>query len=174
MTLEIHTEALQVFSAEEAQFYRLLPYGFSAGGAVQCLAEEGRDYSQSLREIQTLFGKGIELQLTDKATLTRLLVSSYRATGAHTQGELPGEPAQMISFLIEDARKMRASDIHMEPRERSSRIRYRIDGKLLERYVIPASDYAALVNRIKILSSLDISEKRLPQDGRILFHSGGG
>ena len=75
----------------------------------------------------------------------------------------------MISFLIEDAFKMRASDIHLEPQEQNSRIRYRIDGKLLERYVIPATDYTALVNRVKILSNLDISEKRLPQDGRTLF-----
>lgn len=169
MAPEIHTEALQLFSAEEAQFYRLLPFAVDASGSVRCLGEKGRDYSAATREIQALFGKKIEVLPTTADELSRLLVSSYRATTTHTQGELPKEPAQMISFLIEDAFKMRASDIHLEPQEQNSRIRYRIDGKLLERYVIPTTDYTALVNRVKILSNLDISEKRLPQDGRILF-----
>lgn len=174
MAPEIHTEALQMFSAEEAQFYRLLPFAVDASGTVRCLGEKGRDYSAAIREIQTLFGKKIEVLPTTADELSRLLVSSYRATTTHTQGELPKEPAQMISFLIEDAHKMRASDIHLEPQEQNSRIRYRIDGKLLERYIILASDYTALVNRVKILSNLDISEKRLPQDGRILFSLSGG
>lgn len=169
MAPEIHTEALQMFSAEEAQFYRLLPFAVDSTGTVKCLGEDSRDYAATILEIQTLFGTRIEVQPTTSDELSRLLVSSYRATTTHTQGELPKEPAQMISFLIEDAFKMRASDIHLEPKEQNSRIRYRIDGKLLERYVIPATDYTALVNRVKILSNLDISEKRLPQDGRTLF-----
>ena len=52
-------------------------------------------------------------------------------------------------------------------------MRFRIDGKLLERHVIEKGNYAALVNQVKILANLDISEKRLPQDGRILHDSGG-
>lgn len=51
-------------------------------------------------------------------------------------------------------------------------IRYRIDGLLVERYTIPKTEYPGLVNKIKIKSNLDISEKRLPQDGRFLLKSG--
>lgn len=60
-----------------------------------------------------------------------------------------------------------ASDLHFEAYEERCRVRFRIDGRLLERYAIGKENYAALVNQIKILANLDISEKRLPQDGRI-------
>ena len=64
---------------------------------------------------------------------------------------------------------MYASDIHIECYEQRSRVRFRIDGKLLEKYVIKSENYQSLVNQIKILANLDISERRLPQDGRILY-----
>ena len=166
---KIHTEALQVFSAEEAQFYRLLPYENDLSGVVQCFGEEGRDYSRAKKEINLLFGKEIQIHSIPGDELSRLLVEHYRANPVTPQGCLPKDATQLISFLIEEANSMRASDIHLEPSEQKFRIRYRIDGKLLERHIIPSSDYTALVNRIKIMSNLDISEKRLPQDGRILF-----
>lgn len=172
-TLKINTEALQVFSAEEAQFYRLLPYGYDDSGVLLCLGEENRDYSAAIEEIRTLFGKDIRVKVVDRVELSKLLLSSYRTTASAGHGHLPKDTTEMISFLIEDAHGMRASDIHMEPAEQKCRIRYRVDGRLLERHVIPLTDYAALVNRVKIMSSLDISEKRLPQDGRILYESGG-
>lgn len=172
-TLKINTEALQVFSAEEAQFYRLLPYGYDDSGVLLCLGEENRDYSAAIEEIRTLFGKDIRVKAVDRVELSKLLLSSYRTTASAGHGHLPKDTTEMISFLIEDAHGMRASDIHMEPAEQKCRIRYRVDGRLLERHVIPLTDYAALVNRVKIMSSLDISEKRLPQDGRILYESGG-
>lgn len=171
---EINTEALQVFSAEEAQYYRLLPFDFDHTGAVKCLGEEDRDYNTAKEEIQLLFGKEILIQAIAKDELSRLLLAHYRTEASAPQGQLPKETTEMISYLIEEAHKMRASDIHMEPSEEKCRIRYRIDGKLLERHVIPLSDYTALVNRVKIMSNLDISEKRLPQDGRIMFESDWG
>ena len=64
---------------------------------------------------------------------------------------------------------LNSSDIHLEPYEHKARIRVRIDGKLVERYNIDIKQYPSLVNKIKIQSSLDISEKRLPQDGRIFI-----
>lgn len=171
--MNINTEALQVFSAEEALFYRLLPYGYDDSGALLCLGEEGMDYDAATEEIRMLFGKDIRVRAVGREELSKLLLTSYRTTATVAHGHLPKDTAEMISFLIEDAHGMRASDIHMEPSERKCRIRYRVDGRLLERHVIPSTDYAALVNRVKIMSSLDISEKRLPQDGRILYESAG-
>lgn len=75
--------------------------------------------------------------------------------------------------LIGEALRDYASDIHLEPYEERCRIRLRIDGKLTERYVVERTQYTPLVNQIKILANLDISEKRLPQDGRILYDRGG-
>lgn len=168
----IHTEALQLFSAEEAQFYQLLPYDFDPSGTVLCLGEEGRDYAAVRMEIRLLFGKDVQVEGIPGDELSRLLLSSYRSGTSASQGHLPKETTQLIAALIEDASGMRASDIHMEPSEQKCRIRYRVDGKLLERHVVSLSDYTALVNRVKIMSNLDISEKRLPQDGRILYQSG--
>jgi len=65
-----------------------------------------------------------------------------------------------------------SSDIHIEPLEKGGRVRMRVDGKLLERYQIPKSEYTAVVNKVKVRSGMDISEKRLPQDGRISTGTG--
>ena len=69
--------------------------------------------------------------------------------------------------LIHEAKQIGSSDIHFEVFEHKNRVRFRIDGKLLEKYIISKSEYPKIVNRIKIMAGLDISEKRLPQDGRI-------
>lgn len=74
--------------------------------------------------------------------------------------------AKIVSTLLEYAIKGRASDIHVEPLEEKTRIRYRIDGILQERLDIPRKVHDSLVSRIKILADLKIDERRLPQDGR--------
>lgn len=77
--------------------------------------------------------------------------------------------AKIVSTTIEYAMKSRASDIHIEPLEDRTRVRYRIDGILQERVVLPRKVHEALMSRIKILASLKIDEKRIPQDGRFTF-----
>jgi len=72
---------------------------------------------------------------------------------------------RLVSLLLTEAVKMRASDIHLEPMERHFRVRYRIDGVLREVERPPKRLQAAIISRIKIMSNLNIAEKRLPQDG---------
>jgi type IV pilus assembly protein PilB len=74
---------------------------------------------------------------------------------------------RLVNFIIYGAVKEGASDIHIEPAEKCVRIRNRIDGKLYKSLEVPLSLLGALTSRIKIMASLDISERRLPQDGRI-------
>lgn len=74
---------------------------------------------------------------------------------------------RLVQMLIQEAVQLRASDIHIEPFDDRVRIRYRIDGSLIERDSPPRRLLGALTSRVKILSSLDIAEKRRPQDGRI-------
>jgi len=74
---------------------------------------------------------------------------------------------RFVNYLIYDAAKNGASDIHIEPQEKRLRIRYRIDGILFEAMNPPHGMHAAIVSRLKIMANLDISERRLPQDGRI-------
>ena len=77
--------------------------------------------------------------------------------------------AKIVSTILEFAVKARASDIHIEPQADNVRVRYRIDGILQEKYLLPRNVCEAVVSRIKILSNLKIDEKRVPQDGRFFF-----
>ena len=80
--------------------------------------------------------------------------------------------SNIVSQLLEYAIKTRSSDIHIEPQENRTRVRYRIDGILQEKILLPKGVHEALISRIKILSVLKIDEKRLPQDGRFTFTFG--
>ena len=81
-----------------------------------------------------------------------------------TAGEAP--VIRMVNSMMIEALKTKASDIHFEAGEKTSRLRYRIDGELVERPAPPKALHAAVVSRIKIMSNLDIAERRRPQDGR--------
>src|SRR4051794_17275037 len=74
---------------------------------------------------------------------------------------------RFVNYLIFDAIKQGASDIHIEPKEKALKVRYRIEGVLFEAMNPPHTMHAAVVSRLKIMANLDISERRLPQDGRI-------
>ena len=74
---------------------------------------------------------------------------------------------RFVNYLIFDAIRQGASDIHIEPKEKGLKIRYRIDGILFEAMNPPHGMHAAIVSRLKIMANLDIAERRLPQDGRI-------
>jgi type IV pilus assembly protein PilB len=74
---------------------------------------------------------------------------------------------RFVNYLIFDAIKQGASDIHIEPKETALKIRYRIDGILFEAMNPPQQMHAAIISRLKIMANLDIAERRLPQDGRI-------
>ena len=74
---------------------------------------------------------------------------------------------RLVNFIIYNAVKEGASDIHIEPAERVLRVRYRIDGRLYKSLEVPQHLLNAVTSRIKIMAGLDISERRLPQDGRI-------
>jgi general secretion pathway protein E len=80
---------------------------------------------------------------------------------------------RMLNALLTQAAKDGASDIHIEPYERSSSVRFRVDGTLREVVQPNRALHAALISRLKIMAELDISEKRLPQDGRISLRIGG-
>ena len=80
---------------------------------------------------------------------------------------------KIVETILSFAMKARASDVHIEPEIERTRIRYRIDGILQEKLILPKSVHDAVVSRIKILSHLKIDEKRIPQDGRFSFEAEG-
>lgn len=79
--------------------------------------------------------------------------------------------AKIVTTVLEFAIKSRASDVHIEPLLERTRVRYRIDGMLQEKLVLPKKIHDALISRIKILSDMKIDEKRIPQDGRFNFQT---
>jgi type IV pilus assembly protein PilB len=81
---------------------------------------------------------------------------------------------KLVNLILKDAITKRASDIHIEPYEKDFRVRFRIDGVLYEVMKPPMKLKNAIISRVKIMSQLDISERRLPQDGRIKIKLGGG
>jgi MSHA biogenesis protein MshE len=81
--------------------------------------------------------------------------------------------ARLLHSILEDAVQIRASDVHIEPDEDALRIRQRVDGVLQEQVIKESRIAAALVSRLKLMAGLDISEKRLPQDGRFQINTKG-
>ncbi len=100
-------------------------------------------------------------------------VPEIKTIDIRNMGKVIKEPpiAKIISKVLEFAVKSRSSDVHIEPTETKTRVRYRIDGILHEKLVVPREIHDALVSRIKILSDLKIDEKRIPQDGRFNFRT---
>ena len=179
MTLpeRIPTEIVQLFASVEAWNYRLVPYA-RKDGAVLCAGERGRDYASVSQEIEVLSGFRVQIEPVGPDELSLLLNRYYRReetrpiSGRTADLSRIGSGQGFLTDLIGEAFDEYASDIHFEPYEERCRIRLRIDGKLVEKYVLDRSGYASIVNQIKIMANLDISERRLPQDGRILYHRG--
>jgi type IV pilus assembly protein PilB len=121
--------------------------------------ENGQDIDEMLKELGD-----------DEAEMLRLMETGEGEDG-EDGNDLQIDPddapvIQLVNLIISDAIKMRASDIHVEPYEKDLRLRYRVDGALLEMKNPPKKFQNAIISRIKILSELDIAERRLPQDGR--------
>lgn len=96
------------------------------------------------------------------------------ALSAAGEGDVINNPAvRLVDSVIREAIPYRASDIHIEPFEKTVRVRYRIDGDLQDRAEFPIEAYSAICARLKIMSGLNIAERRVPQDGRINMNVGG-
>ncbi len=92
--------------------------------------------------------------------------------GRGSEGEDMGSVVRLVDMIVSQAVRDGASDIHIEPDNESMKVRFRADGMLREIMKIPQDQQAAVTSRLKIMASLDIAEKRVPQDGRIQVHVG--
>ena len=115
-----------------------------------------------------------EVNAVDIDEVADLIGSSYTAEGGEVKAaDLESEESapiiQLTNRIIEDAYISGASDIHIEPMEKDLLIRYRIDGSCQEKLRLPKQAANAMISRLKIMCNLDITERRLPQDGRIVF-----
>ena len=108
-------------------------------------------------------------ELTEAGHTIEAEVRRAEAAGAEDEGPV----IRLVNLIIDEAYNMRASDIHIEPMADRVRVRYRVDGVCIERDNIPKNMQAPVLARLKILSGMDIAERRLPQDGRIKRNIGG-
>ncbi|MBU0998185.1 GspE/PulE family protein [Patescibacteria group bacterium] len=128
----------------------------------------------SLSKIEDLISTKYSTSLSKEVTSALKDVSTDKDRIKTLNGSKTGfireeKIAEIVSHILEFAVRARASDVHIEPEEKSTRVRYRIDGILQEKLTIPKELHDALISRIKILGGMNISEKRIPQDGRFNF-----
>lgn len=149
------------------------PFDVSLSGKIQEMT--GRRVVRLLgraNDIREKFSKQSD-QPTDFADVVDAIGLEYSADGAGSDDDLTNEESGPIidlsNRIIEDAYYSGTSDIHIEPWEKEVIVRYRIDGVCQEKLRLPAKVGPALIARLKIMCNLDIAERRLPQDGRIVF-----
>ena len=174
----IPTEFIQKFTSSQAWEYLIVPYDM-VNSVLLCYGQKDKQYDYICQEIDVLYDIKIEITQIAEDELQRLLSQYYRADAREKRSAISrsiteiGSGQGFLFGFIEEAFDNYASDIHIESYEERCRIRLRIDGKLIEKYIIEKMNYASLINQIKILANLDISERRLPQDGRILYNRNG-
>ena len=135
--------------------------------------------SSILEAINRMYGQvegesadSILQEFTDTAIDFTETVDDVETSSDEAVDENSAPIVRLVQLMITEAVQLRASDIHVEPFEDRVRIRYRIDGVLHERDTLPRRQLGAILSRIKILSNIDIAERRRPQDGRIKISVG--
>src|SRR6185295_3270716 len=125
------------------------------------------------KDLRDKFNQGANNQSTGFDDVVQQIGAEFGSVLQVTEDDLVHEDSgpiiQLANRIIEDAYFAGTSDIHVEPWEKEIVVRYRIDGLTQEKLRLPAKVAGALVARIKIMCNLDIAERRLPQDGRIVF-----
>lgn len=170
--IPLKAEQLQVLTPDQAWHYRIVPKEFSAASLSFYAETTDRMVAE---ELEILFGKSVELEAISTPLIEKTLGKYYRREHARQENSnlsFTGNSEHFLNDLIKEAKNLKSSDIHIEVYKERCRVRIRIDGMMVERCVLDKEDYPSLVNKIKIMSNLDIAEKRLPQDGRIFFRQG--
>ncbi len=168
VNIEVLSENQQLIRSDVAWHYRILPKIVSEDEITFFWDFSGNE-SIVIEELTALFGKSIHLFPVNGDEIKRALGKYYRNTKDGEAKLTFDAKTDFVDRLIQEANHIGSSDIHIEIFDDFARVRIRIDGHLIQRYTIEKKDYPELVNKIKIRSNLDISEKRLPQDGRIQY-----
>ncbi|ALM08799.1 general secretion pathway protein GspE [Sediminicola sp. YIK13] len=166
----IPTHLAQKISPEQAFHYRIVPIDLSDGTLLFKTDQIVTDALQS--ELCIILDIPIRLEFSATEELQNYLTANYRQQQNYNKekSSLRYTPDFLEKILV-TAKDVGSSDIHFEPYEAECRVRFRLDGKLVEQFIIPLNEYPTIINKIKIRANLDISEKRLPQDGRISVKS---
>ena len=161
---QIPTLLQQRITAEQAFHYRIVPVGDNGEDVI--FKTDAEALENLLSELQIVLDTSVKLEKCATEELQKLLTTNYRQDKSNPDEKLH-YTSDFLEKILLNARNIGSSDIHFEPYEKKCRIRFRLDGKLIEQFSIPLSEYPTITNKIKIKADLDIAEKRLPQDGRI-------
>ncbi|MDD5071930.1 MAG: GspE/PulE family protein [Patescibacteria group bacterium] len=195
---EVSNEVINIISFEAAENYKIIcfdksgnkikvgltdPENFKAMEAVNFLAKEekfrveyylisGPSFDKVFKQYRNLkseIGKALETHAKEEEGARK----KAKESGVDLEEVIKSAPvAKIVSVIIRHAVEGRASDIHIEPTQTESRVRYRIDGVLHTSLVLPRDIHNAIVARVKVMANLKLDETRLPQDGRINIEMG--
>jgi len=189
----IDPHAVSLLSEGVARTYHILPFSYDQPNDTLYVASSDPHNADVSEFLSRKVGKRVQFTLADPEAIEKSFGIAYAQGGlspevkealkeyqpdqqildakeANQSTAIKEAPvAKIVSTILEFAMKSRASDVHIEPEELRSRVRYRIDGFLQEKLSLPPTIHEALISRIKILSQMKIDERRIPQDGRFTF-----
>jgi len=196
---DVDPQVIKIIPAEIAHKYQIVPVNRAGSTLIIAMSDPSNIFA--IDDIKFMTGYNVEVVVVAESSIKTAIDKLYDQTAslADVMNDLDNmedfevlgdeddvdlnsleratEDApvvKLVNLILTDAIKKKASDIHVEPYERSFRVRYRIDGILYEVMKPPLKLKNAITSRIKIMSELDIAERRLPQDGRIKIKLGGG
>jgi len=183
---DLPQETARLLDAETARKYNAVPVQDDGDSVMIAICDPGNYDAQEAIRFR-LNGKNAEFVVVTSGDVRRLMDKFYPLTydpnatdtgeglvaqrkegdaeGGSEEGDAP--VIRLVSMILTDACKMKASDIHLEPMEKHFRVRFRIDGALREMDEPPKRLQSAILSRVKLMANMDLSERRIPQDGRI-------
>lgn len=191
------SDALSIVPENVATRLNVIPISINSDGGISVAMSDPMDVL-AIDELRMLTNRDIDIKVATATDISKALSSYYRvqtsvqdamedvlkqestgssvvtisATSAQDVSTISVDDApvvRLVNSILEQAVREKASDIHIEPSDMTTKVRLRIDGSLFNSVEFPKNLHLALVSRIKILSGMDIGEKRRPQDGRILI-----
>jgi len=171
LPLTMDEDAVVVAMADPLDRYAINAISLFFQKRVECRIGQSTDIQAA---IERVYGTGKTQMARIVEDISPAKAKDSQQEVAHLKDLASEAPViRLVSLIMQHAVEARASDIHIEPFEHRLKVRYRIDGILHEEEAPPAHLYDALISRIKIMASLDIAERRLPQDGRFMSHIDG-
>ncbi|TVQ61330.1 MAG: type II/IV secretion system protein [Phycisphaerales bacterium] len=199
--MEISESAIEAIPPETAQAYQVVPFAYEQSSRTIEVALKSPDNFRAVDDLRLLMGFKVKASVADPEQVDALLKKHYSRSesvvdvvqelasdkkfeslanrgdsidlDAVLEAADDNKVIRLLNLVLMQAIKDRASDIHFEPFEDEFKMRYRIDGVLYEMVPPPRHLGSAITSRIKVMSNLDIAERRLPQDGRVELVVGG-
>jgi type IV pilus assembly protein PilB len=184
-TIQLDEEIVTRFPEDVARAHKVMPM-YEEGGMIVLFAVDPSAWRR--QQVESATGQRFVWQASDDKTVTSFIEQMYRSSAdvdrivstfaaeddqrqvADTIAEVnlddQAPVVQLVAKIVGQALRDRSSDIHIEPLDDRLRVRFRVDGHLIESFSLPLSAHNALISRLKIMSEMNIVEKRAPQDGQ--------